>query len=278
MKRLFAASLVLASLNAPIFTTSAFADTVLITGSDKGIGLGLAQQYAAAGWTVIATARHPDTAKDLKDLAAKNKNVTVEQLDVSSDADIKALAAKYKGKPIDVLLNNAGILGNPQDETLGTFNRKDFHDVMDVNTYGPLAVSEAFRDNVAMSKQKKIIAITSGIGSIGSTWRIGKGPLFYRTSKAALDMAMQSLGVDLKPQGIIVAVITPGSADTDMTKADHAFYGAVKTGPEGQPRPSNRVTTTPDKVAARLLPVIDSIDAEKAKQGIIQDTGDVMTW
>ncbi len=276
MKRLLTVALSLGVLST--FTTAAVADTVLITGSDRGIGLGFVQAYAAKGWTVIATARHPDTAKDLKDLAAANKNVTVEQLDVSNDADIKALAAKYKGKPIDVLLNNAGLLGNLPDETLGGFSRKDFHDVMDVNAYGPLAVSEAFRDNVAMSKQKKIIAITSGIGSIGSTWQIGKGPYFYRMSKAALNMGMQSLGVDVKPQGIIVAVITPGSADTEMTKADRAFYGAVKTDANGKPRNTDRVTMTPDKVAAKLVPVIDGIDAAKAQQGIIRETGDTMPW
>jgi NAD(P)-dependent dehydrogenase (short-subunit alcohol dehydrogenase family) len=259
-------------------STPAFADTVLITGSDRGLGLEFARQYAAKGWQVIATARHPDTAKDLQALAAAHKNVTLETLDVASDSDIKALAAKYQGKPIDLLLNNAGVLGTPKDEALGTFNRKNFHEVMDVNTYGPLAVSEAFRDNVAISKQKKIVAVTSGIGSIGSTWRIGSGPYFYRISKAALDMAMQSLGVDLKPKGIIVAVITPGVAETDMLKADHAAYGQTKSGPAGPQRNPNLTPMTPDKAVARLIPVIDSIDATKAAQGIISPDGSVMAW
>src|SRR5579863_1739870 len=107
MKTLFAAwcGAALAALG------PAHATTVLITGADRGIGLEFARQYAARGDTVIATCRHPESASELQALAARSKSVALERLDVSSDRDIDVLAIKYKGKAIDVLINNAGILG-----------------------------------------------------------------------------------------------------------------------------------------------------------------------
>ena len=103
--------------------SSADASTVLITGTNRGIGLELVKQYAEKGWTVIATARNPDAATDLKALAAKHKSITVEKLDVTDVKAIEALAAKHKGKPIDVLINNAGTLGDVQKQTAGTLDQ-----------------------------------------------------------------------------------------------------------------------------------------------------------
>src|SRR5262245_53788973 len=105
MKRLLVLAAVLSVCVSP-----ALADTVLITGFGRGLGLEFAKQYADKGWTVIATALTPSADKELNDLAASHKNITIEKLDVTSDADIAAIAAKYKGKPIDLLLNNAGVL------------------------------------------------------------------------------------------------------------------------------------------------------------------------
>ena len=85
--------------------------TVLITGSNRGIGFEFVHQYATKGWNVIATCRHPETAEDLKILAAQYPNVTIERLDVLDHAMIDALAEKYESTPIDVLLSNAGIDG-----------------------------------------------------------------------------------------------------------------------------------------------------------------------
>src|ERR1041384_6451669 len=86
--------------------------TVLITGSNRGLGLEFTKQYAAAGWNVVATARDTAGAKELRELAARNPRVTLEKLDLLDRASIKALAAKYRGRPIDVLLNNGGLLGD----------------------------------------------------------------------------------------------------------------------------------------------------------------------
>jgi NAD(P)-dependent dehydrogenase (short-subunit alcohol dehydrogenase family) len=79
---------------------SADAATVFITGSDRGLGFEFAKQYAARGDTIIATCRHPDKATELQALAARKKNVVVEKLDVSDDAEIKSVAAKYKGNQV----------------------------------------------------------------------------------------------------------------------------------------------------------------------------------
>jgi NAD(P)-dependent dehydrogenase (short-subunit alcohol dehydrogenase family) len=211
MKGLMAAALVIAS----VMSAQANAATVLITGSNRGLGLEFAKQYAAAGWTVIATARKPDEAKELKDLAAKNKNVMLEKLDVTDDAGIKALAAKYKGKPVDVLINNAGVLGDTPKQTFGTYDRATFHQVMDTNVFGALAVTEAFKDNVAASEQKKIIGLTSLLGSIQAS---GPDHTYYRASKAALAMGLRSAGGNLRKNGVIVGIVAPGVADTDMLK------------------------------------------------------------
>ncbi len=242
------------------------AATVLITGADRGLGLEFARQYAARGDTVIATCRHPEKATELQGLAAQKKDIIVETLDVSDDANIRALAAKYRGKPIDVLINNAGILGAHDDQTLGSFNRKSFQEVMDVNAFAPLAVSEAFRENVIASKGKKILAVTSGAGSISRSGGMPKGPYYYRMSKAALNMGMQALGADLRDQGVAVAVVSPGATDTDMYAAFSSEYG-VKFH-------SNPPATS----VAGMIAVIDKLDQKQEAQGILNFDGTITAW
>ena len=77
--------------------------TILLTGSNRGVGLALATEFAAQGWNVIATTRTPQKATELKALAAANPKVIIEQLDVTDVRQIGKLAAKYQGVPIDVL-------------------------------------------------------------------------------------------------------------------------------------------------------------------------------
>ena len=185
----------------------------------------------------------------------------------SSDADIAALAAKYKGKPIDLLLNNAGILGNLQTSKIGQLTRKDFLEVMDVNVFGSLAVAQALRDNVAMSKQKKIVAVSSGIGSTTSADRIGPGPYYYRISKAALDMSMRALAQDVKAQGVIVALISPTPADTDMLATYRKTFGM-----------GTMKSATPAEAVTKAIPVIDGIDQAKAAKGMLVADGNVLPW
>ena len=201
-------------------STSARADdyvpTVLVTGANRGIGLELTRQYAARGWKVIATARKPAEAAELKALAAEGKGkVSIETLDVSDFASIDALAAKYEGQPVDVLFNNAGITGGGSNQQ---FARKmewpTYEQVLRTNVIGPLKMAEAFLPHLLASQQKKISNVSSSQGSIGET----KNAMlyFYRPSKAALNMEMHMLAIQLKSKGVSVALIDPGPVDTDM--------------------------------------------------------------
>ena len=150
-------------------STFAQAATVLITGSNRGIGLEFAKQYAELGWTVIATSRTPDDDDDLQALAAKQDNLTIKALDVSDFDAIDALAAELKGTPIDVLLNNAGILGGgPEMQTVGNIDFESMEQVYKTNAMAPMKMAEAFLEHVAASDQKKIGVITSGTASLAN--------------------------------------------------------------------------------------------------------------
>jgi NAD(P)-dependent dehydrogenase (short-subunit alcohol dehydrogenase family) len=204
--------------------------TILITGSNRGLGLEFARQYAAAGWNVIATSRDVTTAKELRELASRNPRVTLERLDLLDRAGIKTLAAKYRGRPIDVLLNNGGLLGDMKAQQLGSLDYKQFEEVMAVNVYAPLAMAEAFQESVAASQQKKIVSMTSRSGVISLPgWR---GPYFYRASKIGLNMITRVLADDLRDKGIVVATISPPPTETDMLRT---LIGAENAARQAKP-------------------------------------------
>src|SRR5262252_6057923 len=230
--------------------------TVLITGTDRGLGLELARQYAAAGWSVIATARDPEHATELRALAGANRKISVDALDVTDHASIAALAAKYAHTPIDVLINNAGVLGDLGAQKLGALDHAEFERVMDVNVYGALAVAEAFRDAVAASRQKKIVSITSRSGVISEPGY--RGPYFYRASKIALNMVMRVLADDLRERGVIVALVAPYPTDTEMLR--------TLIGPEAaahQARPEDSV--------AGLIRVIAGLKLDNSATPLLAD-------
>lgn len=237
--------------------------TVLITGSNRGIGLRLARIYAERGWTVVATCRRPEAADDLKTLQDEHPNLSIERLDVTDDEQIAGLAAKLEGQPIDVLLNNAAILGAPDEQNFGSYNFDTFRQIMDVNVAGPLKVSQAFIDNVERSKQKKIVAITSGQGSISMSR--GGSIVFYNMSKSALNMAMNSLAKDLKRRGVIVALISPGAVDTDMMAL--ALEGAN----------ASFTLLTPEQSAKMVIDMIDKHDFDMAGKFMAHD-GQEYPW
>lgn len=191
------------------------AKTVLITGSNRGIGLEFTRQYADRGWRVIATCRHPDKAANLQALAAANPYVIIEQLDVTDHAAIDALAEKYRGTPIDLLLNNAGISGGLENQQFGRINFSVFRDVYAVNVVGPLKMAEAFIDHVAASDEKKIMTVSSSQGSIANS----TGLLYiYRSSKTAVNMAMRNLATEVVDRQVIVGLIAPGATKPAFMK------------------------------------------------------------
>jgi NAD(P)-dependent dehydrogenase (short-subunit alcohol dehydrogenase family) len=188
--------------------------TTLVTGANRGLGLEFARQYAADGWQVFAACRAPKAAKELQQIAAESGGrVRVLEMDVTDAASVRAAAAGLKGEAIDLLLNNAGV-GGPPGQQLGSLDYVAWARVLDTNTLGPMRVAEVFLENVAKSRLKQIVTITSGMGSIADNTSGGR--YAYRSSKAAVNMVMKSLSVDLAPRGITCAVMSPGWVRTDM--------------------------------------------------------------
>jgi NAD(P)-dependent dehydrogenase (short-subunit alcohol dehydrogenase family) len=246
------AAVAAASAMTPAF--AADAQTVLITGSNRGIGLEFVKQYAAKGWNVIATTRSPDKADELKKVAAAHKNVVIEQLDVADVASVDALAAKYKGKPIDLLLNNAGITGdftNPKPQSFGTLDHKEADTFMHTNALGPLKVTEAFYENVKLGKGKKIVAVTSLAGSFGKKFGGGiPGGYWYKISKAALNAAMVNVSYGAAKDGIIVALLSPGTVRVEkignakmpgLIEPVESISGMIKVIDELKPEDSGQI-------------------------------------
>jgi NAD(P)-dependent dehydrogenase (short-subunit alcohol dehydrogenase family) len=157
---------------------------------------------------------NPQSASELRRLAdASDDKLQILALDVIDSVSVQAAAAKLAGQAIDLLLNNAGI-GGPRGQSVGNIDYEAWAKVLDVNTMGPLRVSEAFVDHVAQSERKLIVTITSGMGSLADN--TCGGAYAYRSSKAAVNMVMRSLAIDLAPRGIACVVINPGWVLTDM--------------------------------------------------------------
>jgi len=195
--------------------------TVLITGTNRGIGLGLVRHYAEDGWDVIACCRNPAKAEALTELASASEGrIRVEALDLADHASIDALALKYDGQPIDILINNAAVVG-PRDPNMeqiyrqkfGTIDYEAWTDVFRINTMGPLKVMEAFAKNIELGKEKKIIAISSSMSSNGENL----SPVYlYSSCKAALNRVVTMTANSLKEKGIAVAAFCPGHVRTDL--------------------------------------------------------------
>ena len=242
---------------------SARADTVLITGSNRGIGFELAKQFAEQGWDVIATSRSPEDDDALQALAAANDNLVVEYLDLIDHAGIDALAAKLSGTPIDVLFNNAATGVGVITDQFGSLNYDPAWTVFNVNAIGALKVSEAFVDHVAASERKMIVVLNGQGGSIGTT----RGDSYlFGASKAALSMIVRKLSFDVKDRGITVGYATPGFVDT-MGFADGTFseernpdfkwlYDLYKSGVA--------VPARTDELVSRLIPFVLAITPEQS--------------
>ena len=184
--------------------------TVLVTGANRGLGLEFARQYAADKWRVIATSRALDKAGALKALGA---GVTVYPLDVADLAAVAALGRELAGEAIDVAIANAGIYGPGElrPEAVAA-NAEAWAQTFRVNTMAPLALAGAVLGPLARGAERKLIAITSQLGSIGNN---NEGGMYaYRSAKAALNAAWRSLALDHSE--LIVTVLHPGWVRTDM--------------------------------------------------------------
>jgi NAD(P)-dependent dehydrogenase (short-subunit alcohol dehydrogenase family) len=211
---------------------AARAQTVLVTGANSGIGLEFTRQYLARGWTVIATHRRSELPPTLAELSKTYKTLRIERVDVTSVEQVRALASRLANMPIDVLINNAGVYNDrgmcaPEDDacagdwTTQNFGRMRYElldTILSVNVKGPLLVSEMLFQNVRASKLKKIIAISSSNGSLTGP-QAGGGAIFYRSSKAALNRAMQLVAASVKGDGVTVVMFNPGP-----TLTEHQMY------------------------------------------------------
>ena len=215
--------------------------TVLITGANRGLGLEFARQYAADGWEVIATSRNPDKGEDLQQLLKRNNKVSLQALDVTSGKSVEALARAVGGRAIDLLILNSAIYAR-KGTKIGEIDFDAWREAIETNLMGAIRVAQALLENVAASKRKQIAAISTGMGSMQALQStIGFGAAYqYRTSKAALNMAMSILAKEMEPRGISVVIFDPGWVQTDMGGANAALtpqesIGGMRTVLAGDP-------------------------------------------
>lgn len=229
--------------------------TLLITGANRGLGLEFTRQYAAAGWRVLACCRVPQEATELQALAnAVQGRVTLHALDVAELTTIDELARQLRGTPIDLIINNAGIYPDRH----GGFGHIDYDAWMMaflVNTMAPMKITEAFISNLELGKGKTVATVSSKMGSLDDN--TSGGCYLYRSSKAAVNMVVKSLSLDLAPRGIRAVVLHPGWVLTDM----------------GGPN----ALITPEKSIAGMRQVLDRLTDEDSGHFISFD-GTEVAW
>ncbi len=189
--------------------------TLLVTGANRGIGLEFSRQYAANGWRVFACSRHPEKSDALNKLAAQYPElIKIQALDVADHAQIERLAQALFNESIDLLINNSGIYPDSDASGFGHTDYAEWQQAFCINTMAPLKMAETFATQITRSKQKSIVIITSKMGSIADN--SSGGNYLYRSSKAAANMVVKSLAIDLKHYGINVVAFNPGWVKTDM--------------------------------------------------------------
>lgn len=189
--------------------------TVLITGANRGIGLEFVRQYAADGWRIMACARQPEKAEALQQLLAQYpQQIAVHRLDLVDIAQINQLAQTLGDADIDVLINNAGIYPESDFSGFGQTQYEDWITAFRINTLAPLKMAEAFVTHIQRGQLKTLVTITSKMGSMADN--SSGGNYQYRSSKAAVNMVVKSLSIDLAKLGITAILLHPGWVQTDM--------------------------------------------------------------
>jgi NAD(P)-dependent dehydrogenase (short-subunit alcohol dehydrogenase family) len=188
--------------------------TVLITGANRGIGLGHAQRFAQRGIEVFATARAPDAADALHRLShAYPGRFTVLQYDAHAVDAPARLKSALADRPLDLLLANAGASGE-SGQAFGNIHVDGVLDLIRVNALAPLKLVEALIYNITLSDRKLVAFQSSRMGSVGDNH--SGGSYEYRLSKAALNMGARNVAHDLKSRGVIAVALHPGWVKTRM--------------------------------------------------------------
>jgi NAD(P)-dependent dehydrogenase (short-subunit alcohol dehydrogenase family) len=187
--------------------------TIVITGTNRGIGLQFARQYAESGWDVVATCRDPARALELRALAATSRRLRIEALDQADPMSVAAFADRLEGLELDVLLHNAALLGPGEPQLLGQFDPASFDAHYRTNALGPLLLTQALLPALERGSLRKLVFLGSAAGATAML-QPPANLYAYRGSKAALHLMVRNLSIDLKPRGMVVALLNPGLVDT----------------------------------------------------------------
>lgn len=185
----------------------------VVTGANRGIGLEFVKQLSARGDRVLCTVRDPKRAAALREVAKSAPGtIDIFGCDTASDSGVEAFCRELGERPVDVLINNAGVIGS-----MTSLEELDFADIthtFDVNALGPLRLTRGLLGALEKSTTRRVVSISSGMGSIADN--ANGGAYGYRLSKAALNMANRSMSVDLRERGFTCVVLNPGWVQTDM--------------------------------------------------------------
>jgi len=181
--------------------------TYLVTGANRGLGLEFVRQLRARGERVIAAVR--DVTKSSDAAASAHE---IHPLDVADEKSINAFAKALQGKPIDVLIHNAGVMG--ADTSVAEVSFAEFRRVFDANTFGPAVLTKTLLPNLRAGERKMVLNISSTLGSISQAE--GGFSYAYKASKAALNMITVAMHHDLAKEGFTCVTFCPGWNRTDM--------------------------------------------------------------
>lgn len=192
-------------------------ETVVITGANRGLGLGFVNAFLRKGDRVVAVARQMDRAEKLKSLAETYRDrLFLVPFDVTDESSIKKGVEEIERHwgHADILINNAGIFGGKPQDSVTNLDCEIVKNTFDINVLGPVRVTRSLLPLLQKGKGKKIIQITSLMGSIDDN--SSGGEYAYRISKAALNMMNRNLAIELKGKGFCCVALHPGWVKTDM--------------------------------------------------------------
>ncbi len=233
-------------------------ETVLVTGANRGIGLELVKEFLRREYDVLATCRSPANADALTDLQraagsiGSESGLDVLTLDVADSASISACAQALGGRTIDVLVNNAGVM--KREAGIADIDYEHWLQAFSINTLAPMRLAGTLKPNLLTASCPRVATVSSQMGSIS---RGRAGCVAYRSSKAAVNMAMRSLADEWREDGITVCTLHPGWVRTDMGGSD--------------------ADLTPEQSAADLVCLIAGLDMAKTGSFLNHD-GTVMPW